>query len=158
MPLKIPWLEDKNRGIVILLCGFATIIQFIIILLAAYYFPINSIYVFIFVSLGVILLLIGIEILFAELVHSLRVHRRQKKPIKKKKKLKKISLTWSIFIGAGIGLGLYSLLYFIFAYTLIDPFALTNIPIYGKFTLAEILASIILVIIILIFESTIPKK
>ena len=158
MTFKIPWLEPKNRGLLLLLLGFAASIQLIIILIASYYFPINSAYVFIFVSLGVIFLLTGVEMLFAETIHSLRVHSRQKKPSKKKKRLKKISVTWSIFIGAGVSLGLFILLYFIFAYFLIDPFALITIPIYGKFTLVEIISGIILIIILVIFESAIPKK
>ena len=158
MPLKIPWLEAKNRGILILLLGFAAIIQLIILLLASYYFPINSIYVFIFVSLGVIFLLMGVEILFAETIHSLRVHRRQKKPTKKKKKLKKISVTRSIFIGAGISLGLFILLYFILAYFFIDPLILTILPVYSKFTLVEVLSGVILLIIVVILESAVPQK
>lgn len=156
MTIKLSWQEPKNRSLILVLIGFATLIQLIIILLASYYFLINSIYIFIFVSLGIIFLLTGVEILLAQIIHSYRFHRRQSKPAKKRKILKKVSETWSILIGAGISLGLFILIYFIFSYFLIDPFSLIILPIYGKFTLAEIISGIILIIITLILESTIP--
>ena len=158
MPLKIPWFEPKYRGFLILLLSFAAITQLIIIFIASYYFPINSVFVFVFISIGIVSLLMGAEILFAELIYTLRVRSRQKKPAKKKRKLRKISEALSIFIGAGISLGIFILVYFICAYFVIDPFVLTNLPIYGKFVLAEVLSGIILIILVLIFESAVPKN
>ena len=158
MSAKIPWQEPKNYGLIFVLLGLAAVIQFIIISFAAHYYLINSFYIFLFVSIGVIVFLAGIEILFAQIIHSFRVHLRQSAPAKAKRKLKKISEIGSIFIGSGITLGLFAVLYVIFAYYLIDPFTLIELPIYGKFTLAEILAGITLIIIFLIWESIIHHK
>ena len=158
MPLTIPWSDPKNRGTLLLLLGFAALVQLVIILIASYYYPINSAYIFVFVSLGVIPLLMGAQIMFAELIYSLRLYYRQKKPTKKKKKIKKISISLSTFIGAGISIGVFVLLYAIFAYALIDPFIFTNIPIYGKFALAEVLTGIITIVVVVIFESAVPKQ
>ncbi|MFX1295345.1 MAG: hypothetical protein ACFFD2_10910 [Promethearchaeota archaeon] len=158
MSIKLSWQESKNRSLIIVLLGFAAIIQLLIILPASYYFPINSIYIFVFVSLGVILLLTGAEILLAQIIHAFRVHKRQLKPAKKRRKLKKISELWSIFIGAGITLGLFILIYFIFTFFLMDPLSFVFIPVYGKFTLVELFSGIILIIIVLILESVIPQK
>ena len=158
MPTKVSWHEPKNRSLIIILLGFASIIQFIITLLASYYFLINSIYIFIFVSLGVISLLTGAQILLAQVIHSFRVHRRQQKPAKKKRKMKKISETWSIFIGAGIGVGIFISLYFIFAYLWLDPLVFTFLPTFGKFALVEIASGIVLIIIIIALESILPQK
>ncbi|MHA1651154.1 MAG: hypothetical protein ACTSYB_13250, partial [Candidatus Helarchaeota archaeon] len=77
---------------------------------------------------------------------------------KKRKKLKKVSEVWSIFIGAGIAIGLFCLIYFTVAYFIMDPLKFLLIPIFGKFTLVEILTGIILIILILIIDAVIPKK
>ena len=158
MSSKISWQEPKNRGLVCIMLGLATLIQMIIIYFAAYYFLINSFYLFLFVSLGVIALLAGAEILLAQIIHSVRLRRRQSKPSKKKRKLKKISEAWSILLGAGISIGVFSLLYFIFAINIIDPLTLTTLPIYGKFALAETLTGIILIVLILIVEAIFIQK
>ncbi len=158
MSSNITWQEPKNRGLMLLTIGVTTIIQFIIVFTAQYYFLINSLNIFIFVSLGIICLVSGAEILIAQIIHSYRIHRRQTKPSKKKRKYKKISETISILIGIGITSGLFSLLYFLFSYNLIDPFVLTYLPIFGKFALAEMLAGIVLVILVVIFEAIIPQK
>lgn len=158
MSSKLLWFEPKLRALLIFLLAFAAITQLIISLIAAQYFPINSIFVFLFISLGIVALLVGAEVLVAEIVHGYRIYRRQKHPSKKRLKLKKIAESWSILIGAGITLGLFILIYFLFSYFLIDPFALTNLPIYGKFTLAEVLSGIVLIIIIVVLESAIPKQ
>ena len=158
MSAKLSWQEPKNRSLIFILIGLAAVIQFIILLPASYYFPINSIYVFIFVSFGVIFLLTGGEILLAQMVHSFRVHKRQSKPTKKRRKYKKISEFWSIFIGAGICLGLFVSIYIIFAYFWLDPFSFVSLPIYGKFTLVELVSGIFLIVIILILELIIPPK
>jgi hypothetical protein len=157
MSAKIPWQEPQNRAILFTFFGFAALIEFLIVLYATYYFPINNIYVNIFVSLGVILFLTGIEILFAQIIHSLRIYLWQKKATKKKVGLKKVSMNWSIFLGAGISLGLFVSLYFIFSYYLLDPFVLIILPIYGKFALIEILSGIVAVIIIAVIDSALPK-
>ncbi|MHA1265151.1 MAG: hypothetical protein ACTSRS_07950 [Candidatus Helarchaeota archaeon] len=156
MSSKISWFEPNLRGLLVLLIAFAAVTQLITIFLAAFYFPINSAYILTFVSLGIVSLLFGVEILFAELIYKYRLHRRQLKPFKKRKKLKRISEIRSIFIGAGIAIGLFILLYFLFSYFLIDPFTLPTLPIYGKFCLAEALSGITLIILLLVFESTMP--
>jgi len=158
MSIKIPWQEPKNRAIIFILFGFASLLESIIVLYATYLFPINSIYIYIFESLGVTLFLTGIEILFAQIIHSLRLYLWQKKAAKKKVRLKKVSINWSIFYGAGISLGLYIVFYFIFSYYLLDPFALINFPIYGKFALIQILSGIVAVIIVAIFDSLLPQS
>lgn len=158
MPLKISWTEPKNRGLLILILGIAAITQLTINFIASYQYLINSIFVSLFLTLGVVSLLFGAEIFFAELVHTLLVHSRQNQPAKKKKRLKKISESFSILVGAGISIGFFILIYLIFAYFLIDPFSLTNIPIYSKFVLAEVLSGIVVIIILLVFESAVPKK
>jgi len=119
--------------------------------------PINNIYVSIFVALGVIFFLTGIEILFAQLIHSLRIYLWQKKAEKKKVGLKKVSMNWSIFVGAGISLGLYVGVFFIFSYYLMDPFSLVNLPIYGKFALIEILSGIIVIIAVAIIDASLQS-
>ncbi len=158
MSVKISWQEPKNRSLIFILVGLATLIQLIIVLMAAYFFPINSVYIFIFTSIGVIILISGVEILLAQVTHSLRFRRRQSKSPKKRKKLKKVSESWSIIIGAGITLGLFGLLYFIFSYFIIDPLTLVIVPVYGKFAFAEILTGILLVITVLFLDSVISKK
>jgi hypothetical protein len=157
MSTKIPWQEPKNRALVLLFFGLAAFIQSFIILYVTYYFPINNIYIYIFVPLGVILFLTGIEVLFAQLIHSLRIYLWQKKAEKKKVGLKKVSMNWSIFVGAGISLGLYLIIYFIFSYYLLDPFSLINFPIYGKFALIEILSGIVVVVAVGIIDAALPK-
>jgi hypothetical protein len=158
MSVKISWQEPKNRSLIFILVGLATLIQLIIVLMAAYFFPINSVYIFIFISIGVIVFISGVEILLAQVIHSLRFRRRQSKSPKKRKKLKKVSESWSIIIGAGITLGLFSVLYVIFSYFIIDPLTLVMLPVYGKFAFAEILTGIILVITVLFLDSVITKK
>ena len=158
MSAKLSWQEPKNRSLIFILIGLAAVIQLLILLTSAYYFPINSAYVFIFLSFGVIFFLTGGEIILAQMIHSFRVHKRQSKPTKKRRKLKKVSELWSIFIGAGICLGIFISIYVIFAYSLMDPFTLVNIPIYGKFTVVELVSGIILIAIILILESIMPPK
>jgi len=157
MSTKIPWQESKNRALILLFFGLAAFIQFFITLYVTYYFPINNIYVYLFVPLGVILFLTGIEILFAQLIHSLRIYLWQKKAEKKKVGLKKVSMNWSIFVGAGISLGLYVMIFFIFSYYLLDPFSFTNLPIYGKFALIEILSGITVIIAVGIIDAIFPK-
>ena len=157
MSAKIPWQEPQNRSIIFICLGFAALFEFFIVLYVSFYFPINNIYVYIFGSLGVILFLTGIEILFAQIIHSLRIYFWQKRATKKKVGLKKVSMNWSIFIGAGISLGLFVSLYFIFSYYILDPFVLINLPIYGKFILIEILSGIVAVIIVAVIDSALPK-
>jgi hypothetical protein len=143
--------------LVILFFGLAVFTQSLIILYTTSYFPINNIYVSIFVALGVIFFLTGIEILFAQLIHSLRIYLWQKRAEKKKVGLKKVSINWSIFVGAGISLGLYVGIFFIFSYYLMDPFSLVNFPIYGKFALIEILSGITVIIAVAIIDASLPK-
>lgn len=158
MSAKIPWQESKNRALVIIFFGLAVLIQSFIILYATSYFPINNISVDILVALGVILFLTGIEILFAQLVHSLRIYLWQKKAEKKKVGLNRVSMNWSIFIGAGISLGLYVGIYFIFSYYIMDPFSFVNLPFYGKFALVEILSGITVIIVTTLIDASVPKQ
>ena len=157
MSTKIPWQEPKNRALVLVFFGLAVFVQSFIILYVTYYFPINNIYIYIFVPLGVILFLTGIEILFAQLIHSLRIYLWQKKAEKKKVGLKKVSMNWSIFVGAGISLGLYVMVFFICSYYLMDPFSFINLPIYGKFALIEILSGIVIIVAVGILDAIFPK-
>lgn len=157
MSTKIPWQEPKNRTLILVFFGLAVFVQSFIILYVTYYFPINSIHVFIFVPLGIILFLTGIEILFAQLIHSLRIYLWQKKAEKKKVGLKKVSMNWSIFVGAGISLGLYVMVFFIWSYYLMDPFSFINLPIYGKFALIEILSGIVIIVAVGILDAIFPK-
>ncbi|MHA1129345.1 MAG: hypothetical protein ACTSQI_10345 [Candidatus Helarchaeota archaeon] len=158
MSVKISWREPTNRNLIFILVGLAIIIQFLIVRIAVNYFLVNSVYVFIFTSIGIIVLLSGVELILAQITHSLRIRRRQSKHPKKRKKLAKISEFWSIMLGAGIALGLFCSFYFICSYFLIDPLVLLMIPTYGKFALAEILSGIILIIFILFLDSIISKK
>jgi len=156
--MKILWQEPKNRSTIIILIALASLIQFFISLYASTYFPINNYQIFLFISIGVIFLLTGLEILFADIIHSFRLHLRQKKPTKKKIGLKKVSEIYSIFTGAGIILGLFISVYFIFSFYIVDPLAFIELPIYAKFVLAEILSGIVIVIAVLIFNSALPQK
>ena len=133
-------------------------IQFLIVWHAAEFFLINSINVFIYTSVGVIFLLTGAEILFSDIIHSFRLHRRQQKPTKKKIGLKQVSPTWSIFIAAGIILGAFISVYFIVSFYLIDPFTFIELSIFSKFTIAEVITGIILIIFVVILESILPQK
>jgi hypothetical protein len=156
--MKILWQEPKNRSNIVILIALASLIQFFITLYASTHFPINNYQIFLFISIGVIFLLTGLEILFADLIHSFRLHLRQKKPIKRKIGLKKVSEIYSIYTGAGIILGLFILVYFIFSFYIIDPLAFIELPIYAKFVLAEILSGMVIVIAVLIFNSALPQK
>lgn len=158
MSSKISWLEPKTRCFLLIFLAFAALIQLLTTFYTVYYFPINSMYIFIFVSLGVTVLLMGVELLFSELVHSIRMRRRQKKRSKKRKKLKRLTLTWSIVIGAGLSLGIYVMFFFIFAYFIMDPLSLTFLPIYGKFSFVVLLSGIVIIITLIIFENLFPKS